>query len=83
VAGIWVPTFAAVLSPRTRRDYAQLYERHLSRSFGSMALRDLTPELLARWQADQLGAGVGPTRVRKALALLSNIPQRAVDAERV
>jgi hypothetical protein len=51
VAGIWVPTFAAVLSPRTRRDYAQLYERHLSRSFGSIALRDLTPELLARWQA--------------------------------
>lgn len=83
VADVWVPTFAAVLSARTRRDYSQLYVRHLSRSLGPVPLRDLTPELLARWQADQFAAGVGPTRVRKALALLSNVLQRAFEAERV
>jgi hypothetical protein len=43
VAETWVPTHAVVLSERTRRDYAQLYERHLSRSLGAVALRDLTP----------------------------------------
>lgn len=83
VAGVWVPTFAAVLAARTRRDYAQLYERHLSRTLGPISLRDLSPELVSRWQADQLRDGAGPTRVRKALALLSNILQRAFEAERV
>lgn len=83
VASTWVPTFAASLSTRTRRDYAQLYERHLARELGHITLRDLTPELLQRWYAGQLSAGAGPTRVRKALALLSHILQRAFEAERV
>jgi integrase len=83
VAGTWVPTFAAPLSMRTRRDYAQLYERHLARDLGHIALRNLTPELLQRWYAEQLSAGAGPTRVRKALALLSHILQRAFEADRV
>jgi integrase len=48
-----------------------------------VALRELRPELIARWQAARLAAGGGPVAVAKALTLLGNILQRAVEAERI
>ena len=82
-ADTWIPTFAVVLSERTRRDYRKLYEKYLGPELGRVPLRDLTPERIQRWQAEWIKAGAGPTRVRKALALLSSILQRATEAERI
>jgi integrase len=46
-------------------------------------LRDLTPEIIGRWQADRLAAGAARERTRKALTLLGGILQRAVEAQRI
>jgi len=83
VTETWAPAFAAGLAPRTRRHYSSLYDGHLSPTLGSTPLRGLTPELLARWQADRLAQGAGPVAVRHALELLGSILQRAFEAQRI
>jgi integrase len=83
VTETWAPTYAATLAPKTRRHYASLYDHHLSPWLGSVRLRDLTPELLMRWQADRVASGAGPVAVRYALVLLGSIVQRAVEAQRL
>lgn len=83
VAATWTPTYAPDLAPRTRQLYADLYDRHVSPHLGTVRLRDLNPELIARWQADRLTAGVGRESVRKAFTLLGGILQRAAEAQRI
>jgi integrase len=83
VTAVWVPVFAAQLAPKTRATYSAIYDRHIAPTLGSVPLRELTPEAIARWQADRLARGVGPSAVRKALALLGSILQRAVEAGRI
>jgi hypothetical protein len=83
VVETWAPVHAVTVSPRTRRGYASLYDHHIGPYLGGVALRDLRPELIARWQADRLAAGGGPMAVAKALTLLGNILQRAVETERI
>jgi len=46
-------------------------------------LRAITAETVARWQAERLAAGAGPHAVRKSMAVLSGILQRAVEAQRI
>lgn len=83
VADTWAPTYGPTLAPKTLRHYASLYDHHISPWLGSVRLRDLTPELVARWQADRLATGAGPVAVRYALVLLGAIVQRAVEAQRI
>ena len=83
VRDTWVPAYAAVLAPKTRRHYASLYDHHLSPSLGTVRLRDLTAERIARWQADRLAERAGAVAVRHALDLLSSIVQRAVEGQRI
>lgn len=79
----WVPTHAVTLAPKTRQIYAGLYDHHLAPFLGEVGLRDLKPDVVARWQADRLNDGAGRTAVRQALDLLGSILQRAVEAERI
>ncbi len=65
VTDVWAPTFAAQLAPKTRATYSAVYDRHVSPTLGSVALRALTPEMIGRWQADRLAAGAGPSVVRR------------------
>ena len=83
MASVWLPTYGPGLAEQTRRDYARLWALYIDEPLGMVPLRNLTPELLARWQSDHLAAGAGPERVRKAHALLSNVLQRATEAERI
>jgi len=83
VTGTWAPVYAAQLAPKTQRLYTMLYDVHIAPTLGSVPLRDLTAELIGRWQADRLAAGAGPISVRKALTLLGGILQRAVESGRV
>lgn len=79
----WAPTYAAALAPKTRQHYAALYDLHVSPYLGSIAMRDLTAELLTRWQADRLRAGAGRVAIRHALDVLGSVLQRATEAGRI
>lgn len=82
VRDVWTATYAPP-ARATRATYASVYDHLISPHLGSVPLRDLTPELIARWQSDRLNAGAGPHSVRKALSLLGNILQRAVEGRRL
>jgi integrase len=79
----WAPIHVAPLSPRTRTLYVSLYDGHISPTLGRYPLRDLTPEIIGRWQADRLASGAAVERTRKSLTLLGGILQRAVEAGRI
>ncbi|MGZ6669409.1 MAG: tyrosine-type recombinase/integrase [Solirubrobacteraceae bacterium] len=79
VAETWAPSYRGNLSPRTRTLYGYLYDTHVLPQLGALTLAELTPEVIARWQADRLAAGSGPVAIRKALTLLGGILQRAVE----
>jgi integrase len=83
VEGTWAPIHAAQLAPKTRELYAGLYAHHISKPLGSYELRQLTPEVIGRWQADRLAAGAPVESTRKALTLLGGILQRALEAGRI
>ena len=83
VTETWTPVYAITLAAKTRRTYATLYDKHVSPHLGSIPLRQLTSELLGRWQADRLREGGGPVAVAQALGLLGNILQRALEAGRI
>jgi integrase len=83
VTGTWAPTYAALLAPKTRSLYTMLYDVHVAPALGGVPLRDVTSEMIARWQSDRLAAGAGPTSVRKALTLLGSILQRAAESGRI
>jgi integrase len=81
VAGTWASAYKSHLSEKTRIHYAQIYDKHILLDLGSLALRDITPEVIARCQADRLATGAGPVAVRHALKLLGSILQRAFEAD--
>jgi integrase len=80
VAGTWAKAYRANLSESTRRRYGHLYDKHILPELGTIPLGEITPEMIARWQADCLASGGGPVAVRNALTLLGGILQRAVEA---
>ena len=79
----WTPIHAAALAPKTVTRYAELYDGHVSPTLGGYQLRELTPEVIGRWQADRLAAGAPVDSTRKALTLLGGILQRALEAGRI
>ena len=79
----WAPIYAAALEPKTRELYAGLYDSHVSPWLGRYQLRQLTPEVIGRWQANRLAAGAPVESTRKALTLLGGILQRALEAGRI
>jgi hypothetical protein len=83
VTGAWAVTHAVTLAPKTRLHYASLYDHHLRPFLGSIALRDIDPETVGRWQADRLATGAGPVAVRQALDLLGSVLGHAFQSGRV
>ena len=80
----WWKTYAVPnLAPKTKRIYAELWDRHVAPRLGTIPLRELTPELIASFRADLTAAGVGDPTVRKILAFLQGILQRAVEWRRI
>ncbi len=71
--GTWASAHAAALAPKTRRTYAWAYDKHLAPRIGALPLRDISPDTVARLQADLLQAGAGPEGTRKAITLLGGI----------
>lgn len=83
VEGTWATTHAAHLAPKTRQTYAWVYDMYIAPRLGGVKLRDLDPEMIARFQADLVAADVGPEARRKAMVLLGGILQRAAEARRI
>jgi integrase len=83
VTEAWAVTHAVTLAPKTRLHYASLYDHHHRPFLGSIALREIDPEAIGRWQADRLAAGAGPVAVRQALDLLRSVLEHAFVSGRV
>jgi integrase len=77
VTETWAASHAATLAAKTRLHYASLYDYHLRAYLGSIALREITPEVIGRWQADRLASGAGPIAIRHAIDLLGSILEHA------
>jgi integrase len=83
-AETWWRTYAIPnLAPKTRRIYAELWDRHVLPRIGGMTLRKLSPEVVASFRADLTAAGVGDATVRKTLAFVQGMLQRAVEWRRI
>ena len=78
----WTPAHLAHLAPKTRRTYAQMYDRHIAPTLGDVRLCDLDPEVIAAWRGG-LVTRTGPEAVHKAMTLLGAILQRAAEAQRI
>jgi hypothetical protein len=50
---------------------------------GGYRLRDLSPQIIARFRAELEAEGVGTDAIRKAVAMLQGILRRAVEWERI
>lgn len=83
VTGAWAASHAVTLAAKTRLHYASLYDHNLRPYLGSIALRESSPEVIGRWQADRLTAGAGPIAVRHAMDLLGSILEHAFVSGRV
>jgi integrase len=83
VSDTWGPAHAAHLAPATRQLYSSMYDAHVGPYLGSVPLRELTPDRIARWQTQRVAAGAGREAVRKSHTLLGNILQRATESQRI
>ena len=66
VAGTWAKAHRANLSQSTRARYGHLYDKHILPELGAIPLGEITPEMIARWQADCLAsaAALWPSATR-------------------
>jgi integrase len=83
VAETWAKAHAVTLARSTARTYAGLYDLHISPYLGQLKLVELTPEVIARWQAERIAAGAGRSSIHKTLTLLGGILQRATESGRI
>jgi integrase len=83
VSETWARAHLPTLATKTAQHYASLYDLHISPGLGYLKLAELTPEVIARWQADCLAAGAGRVALRHAFDLLGSILERALESGRV
>jgi integrase len=70
------------LERSTLKNYAQLWNKHGLPQLGDLRLRDVTPRIVADFRVELERDGVEPAAVRKTLAVLQAMLQRAVEWER-
>lgn len=83
VSESWAQLHGVTLAPKTAKHYDSLYDVHLGPYLGALKLSELTPEVIAGWQAERIADGAGPVAVRQALMLLGAILQRAMEGGRL
>lgn len=71
------------LERNTLKVYVSVWNRHALPRLGSYRLRDLTPQLIAQFRADLERDGVGNEAIRKTMAMLQGILQRAVEWQQI
>lgn len=71
------------LAPQTLRSYARLRDKHVAPALGHLPLRSITTERIQQLQADMLQSGVGKETVRRTLAMLQGVLERAAEWGRI
>ncbi len=71
------------LERATLRLYAHLWNGHALPRLGRFQLRELSPQVIARFRAELEADGVGIESVRKTMTMLQGVLQRAVEWGRV
>jgi integrase len=71
------------LAPKTLQMYKGLRERHIEPRLGHLQLRALTPERIQQFQLELTQDGVGKETIRKTLAMLQGMLERAVEWGRI
>ena len=74
----WLDHAVPRLAPNTRNAYVVVWERHLRREVGDVAIRALTPAVVDELRATLERRGVGAPTLAKALAILSGVCRYAV-----
>lgn len=76
----WWPLYVVPnLAARTQTGYAAVFDKHLLPRVGGMALRDVTPKVVARLRVELEASGAGPAVTRKALVILQGVFRAAVE----
>jgi integrase len=77
----WLQSDVALrLKPASQETYEQMIRLHIRPALGSVPLARLTREQIKQFIAGRVAAGLGPDRVRLALAVLSGCLNAAADA---
>ena len=71
------------LERATLRAYASFWNGHALPRIGQLQLRELTPQVIARFRADLEADGVGTEAIRKTMTMLQGVLQRAVEWGRI
>ena len=79
----WEQYAAGNLARNTLKGYASSWNAHVLPRLGGYRLRDLSPQVIVAFRTELERAGVGRDAIRKALAMLQGILQRAVEWERI
>ena len=77
----WWPRRHARLEHATQLSYANSWDKHVLPRLGGHQLRALRAAMVEDFRADLEADGVGPRAIGQAMALLSNVLQRAVEWE--
>lgn len=79
----WSDYAATSLAPVTLESYARIWHLHLLPRIGGYRLRELRPQVVAQLAADLERAGLGAPTIKRALAILQGMMQRAVEWEHI
>jgi len=71
------------LAAKTLSVYARLWNKHALPHLGRYRLRELTPTVVSRFRAQLERDGIGPEAIRKTMAIVQGMLQRAVEWERM
>ncbi|MGI8863803.1 MAG: tyrosine-type recombinase/integrase [Solirubrobacteraceae bacterium] len=71
------------LQRHTLESYASMLDVHIIPRLGEVRLEAITPELVSELRAEMATGGVGDPAIRKTLALLQSILERAVEWRRL
>ena len=71
------------LERSTLRAYAHFWNSHALPRLGQLQLRELTPQVVARFRAELEADGVGNEAIRKTMTMLQGVLARAVEWGRV
>jgi integrase len=79
----WEQYAVGNLARNTLKGYATSCNTHVLPRLGGYRLRDLSPQIIVAFRTELETEGVGTDAIRKALAMLQGILQRAVEWERI
>ena len=79
----WRLYAASNLERATLLNYSSMWNNHALPRLGHRRLRDLTPQVIVAFRAELEADGVGHEAIRKTMAMLQGMLQRAVEWQRI